>query len=192
MLGVKAYTYKVDISDWEAVNNCVEDVIKNAGKVDILINNAAIFKGQSILDTSIKDWNSQINVNLNGTFYFSKAVLPYMVEKKYGKILSIASAGAKVFLPGFGAYGASKAGIVAFSNILSEEVKYDNVNVNSIYLGMVNTEKTRERIDNDPAITIPLDEMLQTPDVSKVVLFLVSDEAAAIKGAAIDVFGNRY
>lgn len=190
--GSKAYTYKVDVSDAKAVQACIEDVVKNAGRVDILINNAAYYKGQSVVETSIEDWEKQININLNGTFYFTKAVLPYMLKNKYGKILNIASAGAKVFFPGFAAYGASKGGIVTFSNILSEEVKLDNINVNSIYLGMVNTEKTRERIDSDAAVVIPLEEMLQPPEVSKVVLFLVSDDASPIKGAAIDVFGNRY
>ncbi len=190
--GAKALTYKVDVSDAKAVQACVQDIVKVAGKVDILINNAAYYKGQSVVETSVEDWKKQIDINLNGTFYFTKAVLPFMLKKKYGKILNIASAGAKVFFPGFGAYGASKGGIVTLSSILSEEVKLDNINVNSIYLGMVNTEKTRERIDSDSAVVIPLEEMLQPPEVSKVVLFLVSDEAAPIKGAAIDVFGNRY
>lgn len=190
--GSKAYIYKVDVSDAKAVQECIDDVVKNEGQIDILINNAAYYKGQPVVETSIEDWERQININLNGTFYFTKAVIPYMLEKKYGKVLNIASAGAKVFFPGFAAYGASKGGIITFSNILSEEVKYDNINVNSIYLGMVNTEKTRERIDSDAAVVIPLEEMLQPPEVSKVVMFLVSDDAAPIKGAAIDVFGNRY
>ena len=190
--GGSAVYYKVDISDVIAVNACVDDVVRTNGKIDILINNAAYYKGQSVMDTIPEDWAMQIKINLNGTFYFTKAVLPHMLERKYGKILNISSAGAKIFFPGFAAYGASKGGIVAFSNILSEEVKYDNINVNSIYLGMVNTEKTRERIDSDAAVVIPLDEMMQPPEVSKVVLFLVSDDAAPIKGAAIDVFGNRY
>ena len=115
-----------------------------------------------------------------------------MLKNEYGKILNIASAGAKIVFPGFGAYGASKAGIVSFTGILSEEVKLKNINVNAMYLGMVNTEYTRERMDEDAAVVIPLDEMMQPPEVSKVVLFLVSDDASPIKGAAVDVFGNRY
>jgi len=160
--------------------------------VDILINNAAYHKSQPVVDTSIEDWKKQIDTNLNGSFYCTKAVLPYMLKREYGKILNIASAAAKVFFPGFAAYGASKAGIVSFANVLSEEVKLKNINVNSIFLGMTNTEYTRERMNSDAAVTIPLNEMMQPPDVAKVVLFLVSDEAAPIKGAAIDVYGNRF
>ncbi len=115
-----------------------------------------------------------------------------MLRQQYGKILNIASAGAKVCFPGFAAYGASKAGIVSFSNILSEEVKHQNINVNAVYLGLTNTEYTRERFNSDAAVTIPLEEMMQPSEVSKVVLFLVSDDAAPIKGAAVDIFGNRY
>lgn len=190
--GGKADYYVADITNQEKVVEIVEATVAKYGKIDILINNAAVHKGQHIVDTSVADWEMQINVNLNGTFYCTKAVLPYMLKNKYGKILSIASAGAKVFFPGFGAYAASKGGIVSFSNILSEEVKFENINVNSIYLGMVNTEYTRERMGEDAAVVIPLEEMMQPDEVSKVVLFLVSDDAAPIKGAAIDVFGNRY
>ena len=190
--GGKVDYHVADITNYELVKGLIDDVAAKYGKIDILINNAAFYRGANVMDTTIDQWKLHIDVNLNGTFYCTKSVLPYMLEKKYGKILNIASAGAKVFFPGFGAYGASKGGIVSFSNILSEEVKYDNINVNSIYLGMVNTEFTRERMDEDAAVVIPLDEMLQPPEVSKVVLYLVSDEAAPIKGAAIDVFGNRY
>ena len=190
--GGQAIASTTDITDYSQVSNSVAAIIRQFGKVDILINNAAFHKSQPVAGTSIDDWKRQIDTNLNGTFYCIKAVLPYMLERKYGKILNIASAAGKVYFPGFGAYAASKAGIVSLSNVLSEEVKLQNINVNSIYLGMTNTEYTREEINHDAAITISLDEMMQPEEVSKVVLFLVSDEAAPIKGAAVDVFGNRY
>jgi NAD(P)-dependent dehydrogenase (short-subunit alcohol dehydrogenase family) len=188
----RAITYTTDITNYAEVEKNVNDIIGQFGRIDILINNAAYHKSQPVVETSIEDWKKQIDTNLNGSFFCTKAVLPHMISRKYGKILNIASAAAKVFFPGFAAYGASKAGIVNFTNILSEEVKLQNINVNSIYLGMTNTEYTRERMNSDAAVTIPLEEMMQPPEVSKVVLFLVSDEAAPIKGAAIDVFGNRY
>ena len=190
--GGRAIPYLADITNYDEVQKNVKDILSQFGKVDILINNAAYHKSQPVVETSIEDWKKQIDTNLNGSFYCTKAVLPSMISRKYGKILNIASAAAKVFFPGFAAYGASKAGLVNFTNILSEEVKLLNINVNSIYLGMTNTEYTRERMGTDAAVTIPLEEMMQPPEVSKVVLFLVSDEAAPIKGAAIDVFGNRY
>lgn len=190
--GGRVVTSTTDITDFAQVEKAVAEIVRQFGKVDILINNAAYHKSQPVVDTSIEDWKKQIDTNLNGSFYCTKAVLPYMLKREYGKILNIASAAAKVFFPGFAAYGASKAGIVSFANVLSEEVKLKNINVNSIFLGMTNTEYTRERMNSDAAVTIPLNEMMQPPDVAKVVLFLVSDEAAPIKGAAIDVYGNRF
>ena len=190
--GGQAIPYTMDITDYTEVEKAVSEIVDQFGKVDILINNAAYHKSQPVVETSIEDWIRQIDTNLNGTFYCTRAVLPYMLRRQYGKILNIASAAGKVSFPGFAAYSASKAGIVSFSNVLSEEVKYKNINVNSVYLGLTNTEYTRERINSDAAVTISLDEMMQPPEVSKVVLFLVSDEAAPIKGAAVDIFGNRY
>ena len=181
-----------DITDYAQVEKTVSEIVRQFEKVDILINNAAFHKSQPVVETSISDWQKQIDTNLTGTFYCIKAVLPHMLCRQYGKILNIASAAGKVYFPGFAAYAASKAGIVSLSNVLSEEVKYKNINVNSVYLGMTNTEYTRERINNDAAVTIPLDDMMQPSEVSKVVLFLVSDEASPIKGAAVDVFGNRF
>jgi NAD(P)-dependent dehydrogenase (short-subunit alcohol dehydrogenase family) len=190
--GGQAIPSTTDITDYNQVEETIEQLVLQFGKIDILINNAAYHKSQPAVMTSIEDWKKQIDTNLTGSFYCTKAVLPHMLSREYGKILFIASAAAKVYFPGFSAYGASKAGIVGFANVLSEEVKLKNINVNSIYLGMTNTEYTRERMNSDAAVTIPLHEMLQPSDVSKVVLFLVSDEAAPIKGASVDVFGNRY
>ena len=180
-----------DVGDREQVKTCFDRIQAEVGGVDILINNAAYHRSLSVLDTSMEEWDKHIDSNLNGTFYCIKAVLPGMIERRYGKILNMSSSGAKLFFPGFGAYAASKGGIVSLTQILSEEVKDYGINVNAIYLGMTNTEHTRERIDSDPAVTIKLDEMLQVDEVAKVVSFLVSDEASPIMGAAIDVFGKK-
>ena len=84
-----------------------------------------------------------------------------MIRNRYGKIINISSSAAKHFFPGFGAYAASKGGIVSFTHTPSEEVKQYGINVNAIYLGTTNTEHTRERMDSDQAVTIDLDSMLQ-------------------------------
>lgn len=185
------YAMGCDVGDRGQVQSCFERIIAEAGGVDILVNNAAYHKSLSVLDTSMEEWDKHIDSNLNGTFYCIKAVLPGMVERRYGKIINISSSGAKLFFPGFGAYAASKGGIVSLTQILSEEVKQYGINVNAIYLGMTNTEHTRERIDSDPAVTVKLDEMLQVDEVSKVVCFLASDDASPIMGAAFDVFGKK-
>jgi NAD(P)-dependent dehydrogenase (short-subunit alcohol dehydrogenase family) len=190
-VGGSVLTYKADVSDYMQVEECINSVINTFGKVDILINNAAVHKSVPVVETDPADWDYQIRVNLNGTFYCTRAVLPHMIEKRYGKIVNISSSAARVFFPGFGAYAASKGGMVSFTHTLSEEVKQYDINVNTIYLGMTNTEYSRERINKDKAITIPLEDMMQVDEVSKVVMFLSSDESRTIMGAAIDVFGKK-
>jgi NAD(P)-dependent dehydrogenase (short-subunit alcohol dehydrogenase family) len=179
------------MSQEKAVLELMQAVNTLFGPVTILINNAAYHKSTKVVDTSLELWERQIQTNLTGTFLCSKAVLPSMLERRYGKIVNISSSAAKHFFPGFGAYAASKGGIVSFTHTLSEEVKHHNINVNAIYLGMTNTEHTQERLHEDKAITIPLEAMLSVEDVVPVVLFLASEEARAIMGAAIDVFGRK-
>jgi len=189
--GGTAQAFVCDISQEKAVLELMQAVKALFGPVTILINNAAYHKSTNVVDTSLELWERQIQTNLTGTFLCSKAVLPSMLERRYGKIVNISSSAAKHFFPGFGAYAASKGGIVSFTHTLSEEVKHQNINVNAIYLGMTNTEHTQERLHEDKAITIPLEAMLSVEDVVPVVLFLASEEARAIMGAAIDVFGRK-
>lgn len=189
--GGKALAMGCDIGNPDEVAACFDKIHKEFDHVDILINNAAYHNSIQVANTSNEEWKKHIATNLDGTFYCTRAVLPKMKERKYGKIVNLSSAGAKLFFPGFGAYAASKGGIVSLTQILSEEVKDFGINVNAIYLGMTNTEHTRDRFDSDGAVTIALDDMLQVDDVSPVVLFLSSNESWPIMGAAIDVFGRK-
>ena len=141
--GQKAYAIECDISVPEQVQRSFQEIREQFGTVDALINNAAYYASSSILDTSIEAWKKHIDTNLNGTFYCVKEVLPGMIEKRYGKIINMSSSGAELFFPGFGAYAASKGGIISMSRILSEEVKQYGINVNAIYLGMIAVQPTR-------------------------------------------------
>lgn len=189
--GGKAVVKTCDIGVPEQVERCFKEIEQEAGEVDVLVNNAAYHKSIPVVETSNEEWLNQISINLNGTFFCTRAVLPAMIRKKYGKIINISSSAAKHFFPGFGAYAASKGGIVSFTHTLSEEVKQYGINVNAIYLGMTNTEHTRERMDSDQAVTIDLESMLQVDEVAEVVTYLASDAASPIMGAAIDVFGKK-
>ncbi len=188
--GGVALACAADIAQERSVQDAVRTVIDTFGSVHVLINNAAVHKSVPVADTEVADWDKQIAVNLTGTFVCSKAVLPTMIKNRYGKIVNISSSAAKLYFPGFGAYAASKAGIVSLTHTLSEEVKQYGINVNALYLGMINTEYTRERLGKDPAVTAKLDEMLQVDEVSRVIKFFASDDAAPIMGAAVDVFGK--
>jgi NAD(P)-dependent dehydrogenase (short-subunit alcohol dehydrogenase family) len=180
-----------DIADERSVASMIDQTEAEFGPVDILINNAAYHRSVAVVDTSKELWDAQIATNLTGTFLCTRAVLPSMIERRYGKILNISSSAAKHFFPGFGAYAASKGGIVSFTHTLSEEVKDRNINVNAIYLGMTNTDHTQQRMNDDAAVSIPLEQMMQIEEVLPVVTFLTSDAAHVIMGAAIDVFGKK-
>lgn len=186
-----ARVYPCDISVESEVKQMVCAVTQDLGEVSVLVNNAAYHTSMPVEQTGIDLWNLQISTNLTGTFLCTREVLSPMIKQQYGKIINISSSAAKHFFPGFGAYAASKGGIVSFTHTLSEEVKRHNINVNAVYLGMTNTEYTRQRMADDPAVTISPDDMLQVEDVVPVVLFLASDDARAVMGAAIDVFGKK-
>ena len=190
-LGGYSRAYPCDISVESEVKSMIRAVVGDLGDIHILINNAAYHKSVPVEQTDIDLWNRQISTNLTGTFLCTREVLGPMIEKQYGKIINISSSAAKHFFPGFGAYAASKGGMVSFTQTLSEEVKRYNINDNALYLGMTNTEYTRERMANDPAVAVSLDEMLQVSDVVPVVLFLASEDARAVMGASIDVFGKK-
>ncbi|MBS3968624.1 MAG: SDR family oxidoreductase [Clostridia bacterium] len=183
--GGRAIACAADISQEDDVKGMVKATLDAFGTVDVLVNNAAVHKAIPVSELSLDDWNYQISVNLTGTFLCSREVLPTMLSKKHGKIINISSSAARYYFPGFGAYAASKGGIVSFGHTLSEEVKGHGINVNSIYLGLTNTEYTRSRMNVD------FDDIMQPDEVAKVVMFLASDEAAPITGAAIDVFGKK-
>lgn len=188
---VTAFAFRCDVSVAEEVEDVMKLITKEIGPIDILINNAAYHRSIRVVDTPIDEWDKQIAIDLNGVFYCTRAVLPSMLDRSYGKILNISSSAAKHYFPGFGAYSAAKGGMISFTKTVSEEVKNKNININSIYLGMTNTEYTRKRVGNDKAVTIDLDEMLQEEDVSKVAQFLVHDDSKAIMGAAIEVYGKK-
>jgi NAD(P)-dependent dehydrogenase (short-subunit alcohol dehydrogenase family) len=189
--GGKVLPAVCDISVEEDVRQMALRAVSSFGTVDVLVNNAAVHKSMPVEETSKELWDTQIGVNLTGAFLCCREIIPIMKKKRYGKIINISSSAAKHYFPGFGAYAASKAGMVSLTRTLSEEVKEYGINVNALYLGMTNTEYTRERMDEDAAVTIPLNEMLQVDEVAKVVLFFASDEASPIVGAAVDVFGKK-
>ena len=182
---------KMDVIDTASIHEAIARIISEQGRIDVVVNNAGVGISGAIELATDEEIAWQMNTNFTGVTRVCSAVLPYMRKAGKGKIINISSSAAKHFFPGFGAYAASKGGIVSFTHTLSEEVKKYGINVNAIYLGMTNTEHTRERMDSDQAVTIDLDSMLQVEDVAEVVTFLASDAAAPIMGAAIDVFGKK-
>ncbi len=137
--GRPTVTYCVDVSDYEQVHNMVVDVAARFHRIDILVNNAGVYGPIGLLwKNDPKKWVSAVAANLFGTLYCTISVLPYMIDKRRGKIINLAGGGEGAF-PRFSAYASSKSAIAKLTETLSEELKEYNIDVNSIAPGPVNT-----------------------------------------------------
>ena len=137
-----------DVSVWESVQNLTAHVVKEFGHIDILVNNAGI---QGAIGPLVENdpalWAKTIQVNLLGTFYCCKAVLPYMIQQSYGSIINLSGGGATSPRVNYSAYSASKAAVVRLTETLAEEVREYNIRVNAIAPGAVNTHMLKETLE---------------------------------------------
>ena len=163
------------------------------GKIDILVNNAGITRDGLLLRMKEEDWNLVLQVNLNGTFNCTKAVLQSMTKQRYGRIVNIASIVGAMGNAGQANYAASKAGLVGFARSLARELGSRSITVNVVAPGPVSTDMTavlgEDRLKELTA-AVPLGRMASTDEIAGVVAFLASGDAAYITGAVIPVDGG--
>jgi len=196
--GRKALALGCNVISEEDIKKVIEIALREFKKVDILVNNAGITQSVKVFDITKEDWDRIMNVNLRGTFLFSKTVLPAMMDKNYGRIINISSISAKNGGGIFGGahYCASKAGILAFTKALAKEVSPLGITVNSISPGLVATD-IRGGLENEEeqkkmSINIPCRRLGLPEEIAAAVCFLASKEAAYITGGDIDVNGGIY
>ncbi|GAB4300467.1 MAG: 3-oxoacyl-[acyl-carrier-protein] reductase [Ignavibacteriaceae bacterium] len=187
--------YQVDVTDYKEVKKVVRKTAGEFGSIDILVNNAGIWKHAPLPGMSEKQWNETISVNLTGAFYFTKAVLPFMIRKKTGRIINITSTAGQRGEAEYSHYAASKGGLISFTKSLAAELGKYNINVNSVAPGWVITDMTsRELSDSDYLKTqiagIPLGRIATPDDIAGPVLFLASDLANHITGEILNVNGG--
>jgi NAD(P)-dependent dehydrogenase (short-subunit alcohol dehydrogenase family) len=155
------------------------------GGIDVLVNVAGGFRWEKIADGDIETWDSLYSMNLRSAVVACRSALPAMFERGSGRIINIgAGAAAKAGL-GMGAYAASKAGVQRLTEALSEEVKDRNITVNAILPGIIDTH--RNRLDMPKA---DFTRWVSPDAIATVILFLASEDSAAVTGAAIPVFGR--
>ncbi len=194
-LGVEVITVKMDISDYANVTDAVSKVVEKFGKIDILVNNAAIFREAPFLEMTEADWNLTSKINLNGLFNVTRAVAPIMVANKDGRIISIASVDAFQGCTNYSHYAMAKAGVVGFSRTIAKELGQYNVRANCVAPGITLTDMTRDRVAENEAkylATIPLNRIGRPEDIANATLFLSSDMSSYITGQVIHVNGGVY
>lgn len=192
---VKTKAIKCDVSNKKQINNLIKKTIKYFGKIDILVNNAGIFFQKSFLDHTEKDWDKIININLKGVFLCSQAVAKEMTKQNYGKIINIASIAGIIGYPNASAYCASKAGIINLTKELSIELASNNINVNCVAPGVIETEMTKNMLSDKKTKKqilkqIPLKRTGQPKDIANAVYFLANNDSDYITGQTLVVDGG--
>jgi NAD(P)-dependent dehydrogenase (short-subunit alcohol dehydrogenase family) len=176
---------KADITKAEEVDKLVSSVVGKYGRIHILVNVVGGYLGgKSIYQLEEKEWDLMMTLNLKSAFLISKYVVPQMISSKYGKIIHVSS---RTGLRSEGydsAYAASKSGLIRLVESLSEETKGSNINVNCIMPNIIDTEANRKAM-----LTADFNKWLKPGDLANVILFLSSEEAKVITGAAIPTYG---
>ena len=191
--GVKCLLVKADVSKAEDVNNMVEEAIKEFGKIDVLVNNAGITRDTLLMRMSEEDFDKVIEINLKGTYLVTKAVTKYMMKKRQGSIINLASVVGVVGNAGQCNYSASKAGIIGFTKSVAKELASRNIRANAVAPGFIATDMTSVLSDNvkeNINAQIPLKRMGTAREVAEVIYFLGSDKSSYITGQVINIDGG--
>jgi len=190
--GVKAKGYVSDASSFSGSADTVTEILKDFGKVDVLVNNAGITKDNLLMRMSEGDWDLVMNINLKSVFNLTKAILRPMMKQRSGSIINISSVVGVFGNAGQANYSASKAGIIGFTKSIAKELGSRNIRSNAIAPGFIETEMTHklpEEIKQGFRDAIPLKRMGSGEDVANAAMYLASDLSTYISGQVHSVCG---
>jgi 3-oxoacyl-[acyl-carrier protein] reductase len=194
--GANALAVKANVTDAADVTAMVDKTVAQFGGVDILVNNAGLTRDMRITKMTEADWDIVVDVILKGSFLCTRAVMPHMTEKKWGRIVNISSR-AHLGNPGQANYSAAKAGIIGFTRAMSMEAGRNNITVNAVAPGIIRTAMIEalphwEKIRENAEKTTPIPRVGDVEDVADAIAFLVSERAGYISGDVLHVTGGRY
>ena len=191
--GVEVKGYISDASNYEQSMKLVDDIIKDFGRIDVLVNNAGITRDGLLMRMSEEQWDLVIKVNLKSVFNLTKAVQKYMLKQHSGSIINMSSVVGVSGNAGQANYSASKAGIIGFTKSVAQELGSRNIRSNAIAPGFIITDMTGklpEEVRQEWANKIPLRRGGTPEDVANVALFLASDLSSSVTGQVIHVCGG--
>jgi NAD(P)-dependent dehydrogenase (short-subunit alcohol dehydrogenase family) len=194
-LGDQAFPVPGDITDPGAPDAIVQKVLERFGRLDILVNNAAYAHSTRFTDLTADEWRRAIDANLTAPFLLTKAVVPTMKARQYGRIVNISSlAGKTVSTLGGAHYTASKAGLQGLTRAAAKELGPFGITVNAVCPGMIDTELTREHATQDQlsalAASYPIARLGTAQEVADLICFVASEAAGYITGASYDINGG--
>ncbi|MCC7447607.1 MAG: SDR family oxidoreductase [Anaerolineae bacterium] len=200
--GCPALAFQVDVTDYAAVGQAVESIIKQTGRIDVLVNNAGIFRNGTILEDTLEDWRAVLTVNLEAVYMVSKLVAPHMVERRSGRIVHIASVAGFASRGSVGSYNASKGGVIALTKSMAIELAPHGIAVNAIAPGFMRTAMMRSDDGSDQTADenfttlyinkrrIPMARAAEPEDVAGTAVFLASDYCRYMTGQVLVVDGG--
>ena len=185
---------QVDVASFEEVNNTVAK-ITGSSNIDILINNAGITgSNATVWDYDVNEWNKVLDINLLGTFYCCKTIVPHMIKKNYGRIVNVASVAGKDGNPNASAYSSAKAGIIGLTKSLGKELADKNIAVNAVTPSTANTkilDQMSEKHVKYMLSKVPRARFLELEEFSSLVCWLSSEENSFSTAAVFDISGGR-
>lgn len=202
--GGRAVAVPLDVTDKASIEAAVKETTASLGVADIVVNNAGIAKSAKTVDMDDELWDEHLRVNLTGAYHVTRAFLPGLIDKNWGRIINIASTAGKVGFLYTAAYCASKHGLLGFTRALALEMVRHNVTVNAICPGYVATDMTKRSIANISQKTgmsaadalsrleklSPQNRLIEPEEVARVAVMLASEEARGINGQAINIDGG--
>lgn len=188
-LGSNACAFKFDVTDKEAVEISVKEIVEKYTKIDVLVNNAGITRDGLFMRMNSENWEAVINTNLNSAFYVSSPVVKLMIKQRSGSVINMSSIVGVYGNAGQANYAAAKAGLIGFTKALAKEVASRNVRVNAIAPGFIETDMTKDLPLDGMAEHIPMKKLGQPEDIAKAVKFLAED-APYVTGQVLQVDGG--